>query len=154
MENGIYAASITPLRPDFSCDTPALGKHCRSLIRRGCKGIAVFGTTGEGPSFSVAEKIEVLNDLRDDLDPKVTLIGNGAAGIRDTIDLLCKSASETYLGYLVSPPSFFKNISEEGTIAFYRTIINESYRPGLKIILYHIPQYSGVPITPRVVKTL
>src|SRR6202008_4947024 len=52
---GVFAAGLTPLRPDLSIDQPALAAHCRWLLERGCHGVALFGSTGEGTSFSVGE---------------------------------------------------------------------------------------------------
>src|SRR5260370_42144119 len=54
--HGIWSASLTPLRRDLSIDLPMLIEHSRWHLARGCHGIALFGTTGEGTSFSVGER--------------------------------------------------------------------------------------------------
>lgn len=54
---------------------------------------------------------------------------------------------------LIAPPSFF-NVTEEGVTAFYREIIQRIDHPHLPILLYHIPQFSGVPITLKIIETL
>src|SRR5258708_29557045 len=54
--HGFWSASLTPLGPDLSIDVPALIEHSRWHLARGCHGIALFGTTGEGTSFSVGER--------------------------------------------------------------------------------------------------
>src|SRR5260370_38078900 len=54
--HGVWSASLTPLRSDFSIDLPLLVEHCRWQLARGCHGIALFGTTGEGTSFGVGER--------------------------------------------------------------------------------------------------
>ena len=46
--NGIYAASLTPLHADLTCDYDAYADHCKDLIAQGCSGVVLFGTTGEG----------------------------------------------------------------------------------------------------------
>ena len=63
LPRGIWAATLTPLNADLQCDSETLAQHAFNLISRGCKGIVLFGTTGEGPSFSVAERIETLEKL-------------------------------------------------------------------------------------------
>lgn len=76
---GVYAAVLTPMNEDFSCNCEALVNHCNDLINRGCKGIVLFGTTGEGPSFSVAERAQVItNVIRLGIDPQKIIIGISA----------------------------------------------------------------------------
>ena len=155
MENGIYAASLTPLNQDLSCNSEELASHCLDLIERGCKGVVLMGTTGEGPSFSTKERIEILKAVVDKgVDPQKILVANGAANIPETIDLTRAALNLNISTMLICPPSFFKNVSEEGVIAFYREIIRRVDHPNLRIILYHIPQYSGVPITLKIAETL
>lgn len=148
---GIYAAALTPMYSDYRCNTKLLLKHCLDLLARGCQGIALFGTTGEGPSFSTEEKIEVLNELvASGLDPKKIIFANGSASIPDTI-ALAKSA-HSCAAILICPPSFYKNVPEEGVIAYYGAIIRKV--PQIKVLLYHIPQYSGVPISINIIRRL
>lgn len=54
--SGVYAAAVTPLKPDFSPDLEAIPHLLGFLAGRGCHGALVLGTTGEGPSFSPAER--------------------------------------------------------------------------------------------------
>lgn len=86
LSNGVYVAVLTPMYSDFSCDHKKLASHCFELIKQGCTGVALFGTTGEGPSFSLAERIEVLQTLiGEGLDPEKIILANGSSGIRDTV---------------------------------------------------------------------
>ncbi len=155
ISNGVYAAVLTPLHPDLRCDSKTLASHCFELIRRGCTGVALFGTTGEGPSFSLAERIKTLQKLIDEgLDPKKIILANGSSGIQDTVELGREGLKQGCAALLIAPPSFYKNISDEGVLAFYRTIIKEIDSPNLRILLYHIPQFSGVPISLKVIEVL
>lgn len=154
LPKGIYAAALTPLNADLSCNHELLADHCFDLIQRGCQGIALFGTTGEGPSFSVLEKIEGLKRLiRAGLDPAKIILGNGSSNLEDTASLARAALKHGCAALLAAPPSFFKNISDEGVVAFYSQVIQRS-APELKLILYHIPQYSGVPISLHAIQKL
>ena len=55
---GVYAAAVTPLRdqPDSSLDLESVPVLMNFLASRGCHGMVLFGTTGEGPSFSPSER--------------------------------------------------------------------------------------------------
>ncbi|MGZ3634037.1 MAG: dihydrodipicolinate synthase family protein, partial [Parachlamydiaceae bacterium] len=155
IENGVYAAALTPLHSDLCCDNDLLTKHCLQLIERGCKGVVLFGTTGEGPSFSVEEKKSTLKQvISNGLDPKKVIIANGASSLQDTIDLGLAALESDCLAYLVAPPCFFKNVTDEGIVSFYREVIQRIPDSRLRVILYHIPQYTGVPLTLNIVKTL
>src|SRR5215208_6417309 len=53
---GVYAAAVTPVKLDTSLDLEAVPTLLRFLALRGCHGVVLFGTTGEGPSFSPSER--------------------------------------------------------------------------------------------------
>ncbi len=152
IEEGVYAAALTPLQADLYCNDQGLAEHCLDLIARGCKGVVLFGTTGEGPSFSLEEKRKSIKQvISKGLDPQKIIVANGAASFQDTIDL---GRELQCLAYLIAPPCFFKNVTEEGILTFYREVIRRIYNPKLQVILYHIPQFTGVPLTVNIVKTL
>ena len=62
---GVFAAALTPLKSDLSVDDERLVSHCRWLLKNGCNGLAVLGSTGEANSFSVFERIKILETLND-----------------------------------------------------------------------------------------
>ncbi len=155
LHEGIYAAALTPMHPDLSCNHDLLASHCLDLIKRGCQGVALFGTTGEGPSFSLRERIEALKKvIAKGLDPKKIILGNGSSSIPDTVDLAKAALELGCRDLLIAPPSFYKKITDKGLAAYYRTVVQKINHPELRVLLYHIPQYSGVPITLPVIRTL
>ncbi len=155
LEDGIYAAALTPMHADLSCDTQEFAFHCLDLMKRGCKGVLLFGTSGEGPSFSVKERLEALEKMIEKgLDPQKTILGNGGANIPETVELAKGAMKANCIALLVSPPPFFKNVSDEGVIAYYREVIQRVGDPKLRVLLYHIPQFTSVPITLKVIKAL
>lgn len=60
---GVFCAALTPVADDLSADVLALADHCRWLIAEGCDGVALLGTTGEANSFSVAERMRLLEGV-------------------------------------------------------------------------------------------
>ena len=56
---GVYAAAVTPLKADLSADLEAIPSLLAFLSGRGCHGVLLLGTTGEGPSFSQEERIAI-----------------------------------------------------------------------------------------------
>ena len=57
---GFWVASATPLAADGSVDSAKLAGHAKQLFGKGVDGVVLFGTTGEGTSFNVAERIATL----------------------------------------------------------------------------------------------
>ena len=152
---GIYAAPLTPLNEDSSCNWPVFVRHSFDLLEQGCTGIALFGTMGEGPSFSLNERKEGLEKLiAAGFNPKKIILANAGSPIPDTVELARAAIDHGCAALLVAPPSFYKNVKEEGVIDYYREIIRKTANRKLKILLYHIPQMSGVPITLEIIRIL
>ena len=150
---GVFAASLTPVRDDFSCYFEELANHCHDLINRGCRGVVLFGTTGEGSSFSVTERENAIKNLiKLGIDPQRLIIGIACCSIHDVVKLASVAIDQNCLAVLIVPPFFYKNVHDAGVVSFYRKIIQKVDSPNLKILLYHIPQCSGVPITLGVIK--
>jgi len=57
---GVYAAAVTPLKNDSNLDLQSVPVLLNFLASRGCHGAVLFGTTGEGPSFSPLEREAVM----------------------------------------------------------------------------------------------
>lgn len=153
--SGVYAAVTTPMHDDYSCNSEALYDHCVDLMKRGCQGVVLFGTTGEGTSFSVAEREYVIKKmLRFGIDSQKVIVGISCCAIDDAVKLATLAVEQQCAAALIAPPFYFKNVDDKGVIQFYKNIIRSVNHPGLKILLYHIPQYSGVPITINVIKEL
>ena len=53
---GVYAAAVTPLKDASTLDLESVPVLLSFLASRGCHGAVLFGTTGEGPSFSPSER--------------------------------------------------------------------------------------------------
>lgn len=142
---GIYAAVLTPMHNDLSCDNAYLAAHCRSLLEEGCHGVSLFGTTGEGPALTVDERIAGLEAvLAGGVAPSCVLPGTGCAAIPDTVRLTRHASGLGCQTVLVMPPFFFKDVGDEGVIAFYSTLIERVGDPALRIVIYNFPAVTGV----------
>jgi 4-hydroxy-tetrahydrodipicolinate synthase len=153
--SGVFPAILTPINDDLTCNHDELVKHIKDLMGSGCKGIVLFGTTGEGTSFSVKEKINTIeNVIQQGISPDSIIVGVGCSSIDEAVDLTRASVENKCSSVLMHPPYFFKNLQDDGIISFYREVINRVAKPELRIFLYHIPQLTCVPISPHVIKSL
>ena len=60
---GIYAASMSIFKEDYSLNLEQTTKHAENLINKGCHGVAMLGSTGQAQLISVKEKIELIEHL-------------------------------------------------------------------------------------------
>jgi len=142
----LYAATPTPIRQDFSINVELLADHCARMLESGADGIVLFGTTGEGTFFSVAEKRRAAEGLlRRGLRADTLLIATGACALRDAADILCASRDLGFAATLVLPPFFTKAVSDDGIEEWLEALIAEA--PQAKFLLYHIPAVAGVGIS-------
>jgi len=152
--SGVFAPVITPFQSDLSPDAGRLIRHCRWLLANDV-GLAVFGTNSEGNSLSVDERIVLLDSLVDaGLDPARMMPGTGCAAFTDTVRLTAHAVKLGCGGVLMLPPFFYKNVSDEGLFRTYSEIIQRVGDARLRIFLYHIPQFSMVPISVGVTERL
>jgi 4-hydroxy-tetrahydrodipicolinate synthase len=152
---GFWCATLTPLGHDGAIDHARLAAHVRALFAQGVDGVAPFGTTGEGPSFSVAERRAGLDAmLAAGIAPSQLLAATGCAAFADTVALTRHAVQAGCARCLVLPPFFFKNLSDEAVYRYFAALIDAVADTRLSLYLYHIPQFSGVAIPPAVVAKL
>ena len=146
--SGVWAASLTPLRADLSPDPERLLAHFRALVSEGCDGIVLFGTTGEATSFSVSERIALLDRLvAEGVDPGRMIVGVGCAATVDTVALSRSSQEHGVAGVLMLPPFFYKAVTDEDLAAAFGWIFGQLGPEAPPVLLYNIPQVSGVAVS-------
>ncbi len=152
---GIWPALLTPLTPSLDIDHARLLRHCQGLLAAGCGGLTLFGTTGEGPSFSVAERKQALQALIDGgIAPAQILVSTSCAALPETVDLSRHATERGCAGCLILPPFFLKGVPDQGVLDAYQWIIDRVDHPELKVMLYHIPQVAGVGLSVELVAEL
>ena len=156
---GIWPALLTPLNADLSIDHLKFAAHCKSLIASGCPGVTAFGTTGEGPSFSMAERKQAIEQLISNGIPAAQImVSTSCAALPETLELTRHAVNAGVHGCLMLPPFFLKGVPDEGIIDCYRYVIDAMHKEAggdrLRLYLYHIPQVTGVGLSHHVIATL
>ena len=115
----------------------------------------LFGTTGEAASFSAAERMTALEKLiASGVSPRNLIIGNGFSAITDTVAVTRHAMELGCESVLMVPPFYFKDISLEGISTSFRYVFDEVNSSRLRVVLYHYPQMSAVPITHALIDKL
>jgi 4-hydroxy-tetrahydrodipicolinate synthase len=147
---GIVAPALTPFDARYEIDVPRFVAHCRALLDQGCVALAPFGTTSEANSLGIDERERLLEALLEaGIAPEKLIPGVGCCSLPDTVRL-AKHASRC-AGVLTLPPFYYKNVSEEGLYRYFAQLID---RTGAKLFLYHIPQFTQVPLPLPLVQRL
>jgi 4-hydroxy-tetrahydrodipicolinate synthase len=153
--SGLWCATLTPLNPAGGIDHERLAAHVGELIGCGVDGIVLFGTTGEGPSFSVAERTAALDELLTAGIPNSRLaVATGCPALPDTVTLIRHALASGCPRCLVLPPYFWKDLDDNGLFDYYAALIEAVCDPRLRLYLYHIPELSAVPIQPELLARL
>lgn len=152
---GIWAAAVTAVDTEGGVDHGRTLAHARALLAGGCHGVALFGTTGEAPSFSVAARQRALDALLEGgLPPGRLMVGAGTCALADSLALARHALASGVRHLLVLPPFYFKNVADAGVVAAFAELLERLGDERARVVLYHFPRLSGVPITPAVVASL
>lgn len=153
---GIYAAAVTPFDGNGRIDRVKLVAYCQHLLGDGgCDGVAPTGTTGEGTSCAMADRLELPAAFAEaGIAPDRVIFGTGAPSLPDCVALTKAGCEAGYLNALVLPPYYYKGPSDDGLFAYYARLIEQVGRDDLRIFLYHFPQMSAVPFSTDLVLRL
>jgi 4-hydroxy-tetrahydrodipicolinate synthase len=153
--SGVWCPALTPVDEELKPDVARFVAHARWLLEEGCHGLVVFGTTGEANSFSVEERVELLEAaLGAGLPHDRILVGTGCCALTDTVHLTRHALALGVAGVLALPPFYYKDNSDEALFASFDQVIQRVGAAGFKLYLYHFPRLSGVPITPGLIELL
>lgn len=149
---GVYSAAVTPMKQDFFPDLEAVPSLLSFLAGRGCHGILLLGTTGEGPSFSQEERqgiIRVASQAREMHQPAEgggykLLAGTGTPSLTETISLTHSAFDMGCDGVVVLPPYYFRKATDEGLFSFFRELILKAVPADGYLLGYHIPGAAGI----------
>lgn len=152
---GLWCATLTPLTAQGGVDHARSAAHIRRLFTQGVDGVAPFGTTGEGQSFSVDERTAALDALLASGIPATRIVaGTGCAALPDAVALTRHAVRSGVPRCLVLPSFFYKGLSDDAVYGYFAKLIDTVADSRLRVYLYHIPQQSAVPVSPDVVARL
>lgn len=145
--SGVYAAAVTPLKPDLSPDLDAVAPFLAFLASRGCHGALLFGTTGEGPSFSPAERAAVWRaalKVREQEPSFRLLAGTGTPSLTETIELTRLAFDLGYDAVVTLPPYYYRKATEDGLFNWFEQVIQKAVPSDCFMLGYHFPGVVGV----------
>lgn len=153
---GIYAAAVTPFDAEGRVDQDRAVAYARHLLSDGgCDGVAPTGTTGEGTSIAMTDRLALpAAYARAGIEADRVIFGTGAPAAGDCVALTRAVLASGYRNVLVLPPYYYKSPGEDGLYAYYARLIEAVGQDDLRVYLYHFPQMSAVPLSPALVTRL
>lgn len=134
---GVITAMATPFAEDGSVDLAAARRLAAHLLEHGSHGFVVAGTTGECPTLTDGEEIELLRAVRAEVGDEVLLIcGTGTNDTRHSCELTKMAAEAGADGALVVAP-YYNKPNQAGLRAHFETVA--AAVPELPMIVYNIP---------------
>lgn len=137
---GTGVALVTPFLEDESVDYLSLEKLIHYVIDKGVDYIVTLGTTGETPTLSKKEKIDIANFTFDKVNNRLpVVIGVGGASTNEVLETLKDFPIERAEALLVVSP-YYNKPSQEGIYQHFKKIALTTTKP---IILYNVPARTG-----------
>jgi 4-hydroxy-tetrahydrodipicolinate synthase len=149
---GVLTAMVTPFSDDGSLDADGARKLATYLVENGSHGVVVAGTTGESPTLSDDEKIELLEAVLDEIGAESTVIcGTGSNDTRHAANLTHRAAKAGAHGVLVVAP-YYNRPTEDGLRAHYAEVSEAAGET--PVALYNIPSRSVINMSPEFIGSL
>ena len=140
----VLTAMVTPFDQNGEIDFNATKTLVEHLITNGTDGLVVAGTTGESPTLTTEEKIELFKCVVEAAAGRVHVIaGTGSNNTQASISLT-KLAEETGVDGIMLVAPYYNKPSQEGLYQHFKTIAQSTSLP---VMLYNIPGRSVVNIS-------
>lgn len=140
----ILTAMVTPFAQNGEIDWQATENLINYLIANGTDGLVVSGTTGESPTLSEEEKIQLFQFAVKVVDGRIPVIaGTGSYNTKASIELTKQAENAGVDGIMLVTP-YYNKPSQEGMYEHFKAIATETTLP---IILYNIPGRSVVNLS-------
>ncbi|WP_405747496.1 4-hydroxy-tetrahydrodipicolinate synthase [Streptomyces canus] len=139
-------AMITPFDEAGALDLDGAQGLADHLVREGCDGLVLSGTTGESPTTTDAEKAALVAAVREAVGERASVVaGVGTFDTRHTVELTLAAEKAGADGVLVVSP-YYSRPPQDALEAHFREIADAS---GLPVMLYDIPGRTGTRIEPE-----
>ncbi len=148
---GSGVAIITPFDKEGQIDFEGFAKLIEFQIVNGTDAIIVCGTTGEGSTLSVNERLKLFSFAKEKIKGRVPLLGGtGSNSSFFTLDL-AKEAEKTGIDAHLMVTPYYNKTSQAGLIKHYTFLADRLTKP---ILIYNVPSRTGLNVMPETYETL
>jgi 4-hydroxy-tetrahydrodipicolinate synthase len=132
----VLTAIVTPFDSSGAVDYERFRALATHLVEHGSDGLVVAGTTGEAPTLSDDERIELIAAAADAVGDRATVVaGTGTYSTEHSVHLTERAHEAGAHGFLVVTP-YYNKPPQRGIVEHFRAIAAASDRP---LVVYNIP---------------
>ena len=147
----VLTAMVTPFQGDGSVDYDAFQALARHLVENGSDGVVVAGTTGESPTLTDRERLDLIRAALEAVgDHAAVVAGTGTYSTAHSIHLTEAAHELGASGFLVVTP-YYNKPPQRGIVAHFEAIARATDRP---VVVYNIPSRVVVNIEPETISRL
>jgi 4-hydroxy-tetrahydrodipicolinate synthase len=148
---GVLTALSTPFNQDETIDVDTLKRVVDRSINAGVDGVVAAGSTGEVGALSSEERLLLIKTVIEHTNGRVPVIANtGATSTAEAIRL-SKAAEELGADVLMLITPYYEPLSLEETVTYIKDVAGSVELP---VMLYNIPDVTGVNLDPATVRSL
>ncbi|KGK92062.1 dihydrodipicolinate synthase [Desulfosporosinus sp. HMP52] len=147
----ILTAMVTPMNEGLEIDYKEAGRLALHLVEHGNDGIVVAGTTGESPTISSEEKLELFKVVKEAVGSRAFVIAGIGSNTTEGSIALAKKAAGIGVDALMAVVPYYNKPSQEGLYQHFRNIAEATSLP---LMLYNIPGRCSVNMLPETVLRL
>jgi 4-hydroxy-tetrahydrodipicolinate synthase len=147
----VLTAIVTPFREDGAIDFSRFRELAQHLVDNGSDGLVVCGTTGESPTLSDDERLELFAAAIDAVGDRATVVaGTGTYATAHSVHLTERAHELGADGFLVVTP-YYNKPPPRGIVEHFRAVAAATDRP---VVVYNIPARVVVNIEPETMAEL
>ncbi len=144
----VLTAMVTPFDDNLKVDITQARRMAKYLVENGSDGVVVLGTTGEAPTLSFVEKVQLLEAVVDEVGDKAIIIaGTGSYSTLESIEMTMKAEKIGVDGIMLVTP-YYNKPPQEGLYNHFKMVANKTSLP---VLLYNVPGRTSRNIEPDTV---
>src|SRR5690625_3781012 len=147
----LLTAMVTPFRADGTFDPGQAARLAQHLVEIGNEGVDVAGTTGESPTLTDEEKLELFRAVVGEIGGRATVVaGTGTNDTRRSIELT-KEAEKLGVDAIMAVVPYYNRPPQTGLYNHFRAIAESTSLP---VMLYNVPSRTATGLRPETVARL
>ncbi len=147
----VLTAIVTPFHADGSVNVEKFRELAQFLVDHGSDGLVVAGTTGESPTLSDDEKLELFAAAREAVGDRATIVaGTGTYDTRHSAHLTERAHELDVDGFLVVTP-YYSKPPQRAIVRHFEEIASRTDKP---VVVYNIPSRVVINIEPQTIEQL